>query len=155
LLLSEMPPIKYSPFDHSMRRAFVQMLSEDLDAQRVNFPYWRSVSNEHSLSIGSALGEVENTAEKFAFTVDLSHFKPDEIKVNQSGNELAIEGSHEEKYDEHGTIKRSVVRKYILPEDVNLESLRSSLSDKGHLTIEASKKTAEAAEFRTIPITRE
>ncbi|GMR44511.1 hypothetical protein PMAYCL1PPCAC_14706, partial [Pristionchus mayeri] len=75
---------------------------------------------------------IENTAEKFTVSVDVSHFKPEEVKVNLNGNDLTIEGDHEEKSDEIGTIKR-----FILPEDTNLDSLRSSLSDEGHLTIEA------------------
>lgn len=49
---------------------------------------------------------------------------------------------------------RSFVRKYILPDDANVDSLRSSLNHKGHLTIEAPKKTQSLTQPRAIPITR-
>ncbi|GMT20117.1 hypothetical protein PFISCL1PPCAC_11414, partial [Pristionchus fissidentatus] len=144
----------YSPFNRSLWRAFDQMLNDDVTSRRRLFPYWMDIPSEHSLNLGSALGEIENTPEKFAVSVDVSHFKPDEIKVNLTGNELTIEGKHEEKSDEHGTIQRSFVRKYLLPEDANLESLRSSLSNDGHLSIEAPKKTAALTQSRAIPIGR-
>ncbi|GMS93711.1 hypothetical protein PENTCL1PPCAC_15886, partial [Pristionchus entomophagus] len=152
--LSTMSLIGHSPFDRSVRRAFNQMLNDDFFPHGSHFPYWRNMPNEHSLSHGSALGEVEDTPEKFAVSVDVSHFKPDEIKVNLNGNELTIEGNHEEKSDHHGTIQRSFVRKYILPSDTNLDALRSSLSDKGHLSIEAPKKTQALTQAKAIPITR-
>ncbi|KAF8370987.1 hypothetical protein PRIPAC_80406 [Pristionchus pacificus] len=146
--------IGYTPFDRSLRRAFDHMFDDDFLTHRSLFPYWRNIPHDHSLNLGSALGEVENTSEKFAVSVDVSHFKPEEIKVNLNGNELTIEGDHEEKTDQHGTIKRSFVRKYILPDDANVDSLRSSLNHKGHLTIEAPKKTQSLTQPRAIHITR-
>ncbi|GMS95932.1 hypothetical protein PENTCL1PPCAC_18107, partial [Pristionchus entomophagus] len=151
---SAMSLIGYSPFDHSVRRAFNQILNDDFLPHCSLFPYWRNIPSDHSLNLGPALGEVEDTPEKFAVSVDVSHFKPDEIKVNLNGNELTIEGNHEEKSDHHGTIQRSFVRKYVLPDDTNLDSLRSSLSDNGHLSIEGSKKTQALTQTRAIPITR-
>ncbi|GMS89602.1 hypothetical protein PENTCL1PPCAC_11777 [Pristionchus entomophagus] len=146
--------IGYSPLGRSVLQALDQMLNADLVSSHYLFPYWKTVSNENSLNLGSFLGEIENTPEKFAVSVDVSHFKPDEIKVNLTGNELTIEGNHEEKNDQHGTIQRSFIRKFVLPDDSNLDSLRSSLSNKGHLTIEAPKKTSSIAQSRAIPITR-
>ena len=46
------------------------------------------------------------------------------------------------------------MRKYTLPEDVNLDAIRSAISDKGQLTLEAPKKTAAIEQSRAIPITR-
>ncbi|KAF8375566.1 hypothetical protein PRIPAC_81995, partial [Pristionchus pacificus] len=95
-LLSTMSLIGYTPFDRSLRRAFDHMFDDDFLTHRSLFPYWRNIPHDHSLNLGSALGEVENTSEKFAVSVDVSHFKPEEIKVNLNGNELTIEGDHEE-----------------------------------------------------------
>ncbi|KIH55215.1 hypothetical protein ANCDUO_14632 [Ancylostoma duodenale] len=47
---------------------------------------------------------------------------------------------------------RSFVRKWTLPESVNLEALHTQLSDKGHLCVEAPKTTEQAAQRRNIPI---
>ncbi|GMR42597.1 hypothetical protein PMAYCL1PPCAC_12792, partial [Pristionchus mayeri] len=154
-IYSAMSLIGYTPFVRSILRAFDQMINDDLLSSSLSvFPYWRNVPAEHSLNLGATLGEVRDNSKKFAVSVDVSHFKPDEIKVNLTGNELTIEGNHEEKNDECGTIQRSFVRNYILPDDSNLESLRSTLSDKGHLTIEAPKKTQSLTQSRAIPITR-
>ncbi|GMR54332.1 hypothetical protein PMAYCL1PPCAC_24527 [Pristionchus mayeri] len=95
----------YSPLGRSMNRAFDQMFNDDFFRGGV-CPYWARIPHERSFDLGSALGGVQNTPEKFAVSVDVSHFKPDEIKVNLNGNELTIEGEHEEKTDQHGTIKR-------------------------------------------------
>ncbi|GMR46510.1 hypothetical protein PMAYCL1PPCAC_16705 [Pristionchus mayeri] len=70
--------IGYTPFDRHMRRAFDRMFDDDFYSVH---PYWNRVPAEHSLNLGSALGAVENTNEKFAVNVDVSHFRPDEIKV--------------------------------------------------------------------------
>ncbi|GMS93886.1 hypothetical protein PENTCL1PPCAC_16061, partial [Pristionchus entomophagus] len=118
-----------------------------------HFPYWGNVHHLNSLRYGSPIGEVVNTPEKYAFTVDVSHFKPEEIRANLAGNELTVEGSHDEKTDQHGTIQRSFIRKYTLPDDANLKSIRTYLTPNGHLTIEASKKTNDLVQSSAIPIT--
>lgn len=51
------------------------------------------------------------------------------------------------------TFSRSFVRKWTLPENVNLEAVRTQLSDAGHLSVEAPK-VGEAGQRRTIPIER-
>ena len=148
--------IGYNPFaaDRGMQHMWRDMFDDMRRLERSVYPYWRHIAPENAFNLGSALGEVENTPEKFAVSVDVSHFKPEEIKVNLTGNELTIEGHHEEKNDRHGSVQRSFVRKYTLPEDANLEALRSSLSDQGHLSIEAPKKTQAIEQARAIPITR-
>ena len=139
--------LPFTPFDRSFLRAF-----DDFD--RLVPAYWRRVPEENSLAVGNVLGEVQNTPEKFAVSVDVSHFRPEEVNVNVSGKVLTVEGKHEEKTDAHGSIQRSFIRKYTLPDDTDLESVRSSLSDNGKLTIQAGKKNAALPAARAIPITR-
>ncbi|GMR46322.1 hypothetical protein PMAYCL1PPCAC_16517, partial [Pristionchus mayeri] len=151
LVLPPMSLVRKKPFDRELIRAFDQMFE---DEQRNIFaPCWRGLPSEIALSLGCS-GGVENTREKFAVHVDVSHFEPEEVKVILSGNELTIEGHHEEKSDEYGSMKRSFVRKFHLPEDAHLDSLRSSFSDKGVLSVEAPKKTLEETESRVISIKR-
>ncbi|GMS93195.1 hypothetical protein PENTCL1PPCAC_15370, partial [Pristionchus entomophagus] len=142
-LLVTMSLTRFSPI--SMQHALKQ-------AHRSLSTYWRTVPNEHYLNLGSALVDEEN--EKFAVYVDVSHFKPEEVKVHLNGTELTIEASHGETTDAHGSIQRSFVRKYKLPEDTNLDAVRSSISDVGHLMIEAPKMTKDAQEQAT-PIIRQ
>lgn len=89
---------------------------------------------------------------KFAVELDVSQFHPNELSVNVQGQDLVVEGKHDERTDASGQIERRFVRKFKIPEDVNVESIESHLSDKGVLMVSASKKTAEAAGTRTIPI---
>uniref|UniRef100_A0A1Q3FR08 Putative heat shock protein 27 n=1 Tax=Culex tarsalis TaxID=7177 RepID=A0A1Q3FR08_CULTA len=92
----------------------------------------------------------------FQVSVDVQHFKPEEISVKMNGNYVTVEGKHEEKQDEHGFVSRHFVRKYQLPEGHDLEKVASSLSSDGVLTIKAPRLAlSEApAKERTIPIVR-
>jgi len=47
--------------------------------------------------------------------LDVTHFKPEEISVKVVGNQVTIEGKHEEREDDHGLIQRYFKRTYILP----------------------------------------
>ena len=46
-----------------------------------------------------------NDDKKFVVSLDVSQFKPEELKVHLEGHDLTIEGKQEEK-TEHGFIER-------------------------------------------------
>uniref|UniRef100_A0A0K0CYZ3 Putative Heat Shock Protein n=1 Tax=Angiostrongylus cantonensis TaxID=6313 RepID=A0A0K0CYZ3_ANGCA len=108
----------------------------------------------------SVSGIVDNES-KFAVSIDVSKFKPEHLKVNIDGRCLTIEGK-EELEEENGYSMRSVAtsgvnvaftRQFVLPEDVNLEAIRSSLTDDGKLSVEAPKLTEPLGSAgRSIPI---
>ncbi|XP_013782535.1 protein lethal(2)essential for life-like [Limulus polyphemus] len=100
----------------------------------------RQVSSQAS---SGGLSQVKNDAEKFQVSLDVSHFAPNEINVKTVENCVVIEGKHEEKPDEHGFVSRQFVRRYMLPKEVDPETVKSSLSSDGTLTIEAPKKALE------------
>ena len=52
--------------------------------------------------------------------MDVRGFKPEELEVDVQGRELTIKGDHEERQDSGSRISRTFVRKYTLPEDVNM-----------------------------------
>lgn len=83
--------------------------------------------------------------------MDVSQFRPNELSVNLRERELIIEGHHEERFDQIGTIERHFIRKFIIPEDAQLDTLASDLTDKGVLRVTA-KKAAAAGSMRNIPI---
>ncbi|GMR46511.1 hypothetical protein PMAYCL1PPCAC_16706 [Pristionchus mayeri] len=144
-------------FDLALIHAFGEMFAEEQHGSYT--PYWGGMSSEIENSLGGAIGGVENNKEKFAVKFDVSYFEPEEIKVrrtkvNVNGNDLTIEGDHEEKSVEYGSIKRSFVRTCRLPEDTNRDSLCSSLSDRGRLSVEAPKKTSNETQSRAIPVFR-
>lgn len=82
--------------------------------------------------------------------MNVSQFSPEELSVNLKDRDLVVEGHHEERNDEFGTIERHFVRKYRLPEDAHLENIQSNLSKEGVLQVMAPKKTLTAG--RKIPI---
>ncbi|XP_030756506.1 protein lethal(2)essential for life-like [Sitophilus oryzae] len=91
--------------------------------------------------------------DKFQARLDVQQFKPEEVTVKVTGdNVLTIEGKHEEKPDEHGFISRHFVRRYVLPKNYDIEKVESKLSSDGVLTISAPQIQAEAVEHKTIPV---
>ncbi|VEN59161.1 unnamed protein product [Callosobruchus maculatus] len=89
--------------------------------------------------------------DRFQASIDVQHFKPDEISVKVNENTVGIEGKHEEKHDEHGQIYRHFVRKYKLPADCDKNKVESRLSSDGVLTICAPRLGQKE---QAIPITR-
>ncbi|GMS92793.1 hypothetical protein PENTCL1PPCAC_14968, partial [Pristionchus entomophagus] len=123
-------------------------------AYRHHCPYLGHILNDESQKVGSALGMTLDNPDLFAVSVDVGHFKPNEIKVNQTGYELTVEARHEGICFEGEGIQRAFSRKYTLPDDANLKSVRAYLSADGHLTIEANRKTQEPIQSKAIPILR-
>jgi crystallin alpha B len=72
--------------------------------------------------------------------LDVQQFSPSEITVKTINNTVIVEGKHEEKQDEHGYVSRHFVRRYVLPSDIELNDIVSSLSSDGVLTVTAPKK---------------
>ena len=89
---------------------------------------------------------------QFKVSLDVTHFKPQEINVKTVGNRVIIEGKHDERQDDHGVIQRSFKRTYVLPADVDPESVKSSLSADGVLTISSNRKEMDALEERQIAV---
>ncbi|CAJ0609086.1 unnamed protein product [Cylicocyclus nassatus] len=125
------------------------MMPTERDWFRPIMPYWRDA--DHSvLHVGNETKEVVNDEKKFAVSLDVSQFKPEELKVHLDGRDLTIEGRQEER-TEHGFIERSFTRKWSLPEDCDVDAIQTHLTDVGHLSIEAPK-TGQHTNRRVIPI---
>ncbi|KAK6013772.1 Hsp20/alpha crystallin family protein [Ostertagia ostertagi] len=83
-------------------------------------------------ALAGYLGKVTDDGSKLAISLDVSKFKPDELKVQitPAGHSF---------------------RRWTLPEDVDVEQIRSTLSENGQLAIEVPKPKP-AVTARTIPI---
>ncbi|KAH6941552.1 hypothetical protein HPB50_019565 [Hyalomma asiaticum] len=93
------------------------------------------------------------TPDKFAINVDTRHFTPEEITVKTQDNSVVIHGKHEEKSDDRGCyVKREFTRRYVLPEDVDPESVKCHLKPNGTLALEAPRKNAPKEQPKAIPI---
>lgn len=82
----------------------------------------------------------------------MSQFRPEELSVNVREKELIVEGHHEERSDHAGTIERHFIRKYIIPDDVQMDTIQSELTDTGVLRVKAKKLAVEGPPSRQIPI---
>ena len=91
---------------------------------------------------------------KFAVNLDLSGFRPEEIKVKLHGQELTITGKRRSE-DNGFHWSRDCSRRFLLPNDVDLSSVTSRLSKKGLLTIEASRNPALLPTTRSVEVTIE
>ncbi|EGT39261.1 hypothetical protein CAEBREN_16878 [Caenorhabditis brenneri] len=132
-----------SPFSGS--NALDQLFDEMTGG--VQLPYWRD-ADHNSFNFSDTIGEVVNDDSKFSVQLDVSHFKPEDLKIQLDGRELKIEGTQETR-TEHGYSKRSFSKMILLPEDADLTALKSAISNEGKLQIEAPKK---ANTSRSIPI---
>lgn len=89
----------------------------------------------------------------FQVQLDVQQFKPEEIDVKVVDKYVVVSGKHEEKKDEHGWISRQFVRKYLIPEQCDVEQVKSSLSSDGVLSIMAPRKEQpELQNEKVIPI---
>jgi hypothetical protein len=69
-------------FDEAMRELGQLSDSADrMDDRQVNPYYWMGHNLRDSQTLAQAVGNVENTPEKFAVSVNVSQFRPDELKV--------------------------------------------------------------------------
>uniref|UniRef100_A0A6B0V4T6 Putative heat shock-related protein n=1 Tax=Ixodes ricinus TaxID=34613 RepID=A0A6B0V4T6_IXORI len=97
---------------------------------------------------------VESDPNKFALRVDVRHFAPKEITVKTVDNFVVVHGKHEEKSDETGSyVKREFTRRYVLPEDVDPQTVKSSLSAGGLLAVEAPRKTPKEDPNKPVAVT--
>lgn len=114
------------------------------------FRNWKTTASERDT--GST---VKYDDDEFEANLDVQQFKPEEISVKVTGdNIVTIEGKHEEKPDEHGKIYRHFVRKYVLPKSYDMAKVESKLSSDGVLTITAPRMDAKQVEHKTIPISQ-
>ncbi|XP_050425615.1 protein lethal(2)essential for life-like [Adelges cooleyi] len=109
---------------------------------------WQSIVSRQN----SGMSNISLDDKQVQVILDVQQFTPNEITVKTSEGAVIVEGKHEEKPDEHGFISRHFKRRYLLPNDVDIEKIVSSLSSDGVLTVSAPKKTNEAASERSVPI---
>ena len=90
----------------------------------------------------------------FAVKLNLSGYKPDEIKVQLRGQEVTVTGKQRSEVDDLQW-SRDYHRRILLPDDVDLSSVTSRLSKEGLLTIEAPRDPAFLPSERSLDVTME
>ncbi|XP_039294853.1 alpha-crystallin B chain-like isoform X2 [Nilaparvata lugens] len=102
-------------------------------------------------SINSPLIQEDGDNKCLKLRFDVSQYQPEEIIVKTVDNKLLVHAKHEEKSDSK-SVYREYNREFLLPKGTNPESIKSSLSKDGVLTVEAPLPALGAPE-KLIPIT--
>uniref|UniRef100_A0A8R1XYS6 SHSP domain-containing protein n=1 Tax=Onchocerca volvulus TaxID=6282 RepID=A0A8R1XYS6_ONCVO len=89
----------------------------------------------------------------FYVQMDLSQFRPDDLKVSVANSYIIVEARHGEREDEFGLVERLLIRKFPLPSNVPADAVTSNLTADGHLSVTAnSPRQKDDGGARTIPI---
>ncbi|KAG8039170.1 hypothetical protein G9C98_003477 [Cotesia typhae] len=83
---------------------------------------------------------VKADKDSFHVSLDVQQFAPEEINVKVVDRSVVVEGKHEEKQDEHGFISRQFTRRYLIPEQCDIDHVSSKLSSDGVLSITVPRK---------------
>ncbi|XP_011631057.1 heat shock protein beta-1 isoform X2 [Pogonomyrmex barbatus] len=120
----------------------------------------QSTQNSSSLSpqhdhawldgLNSPLIQDEGDSKMLKLRFDVSQYTPEEIVVKTVDNKLLVHAKHEEK-TESKSVYREYNREFLLPKGTNPESIKSSLSKDGVLTVEAPLPAIGSGE-KLIPI---
>lgn len=114
--------------------------------------YWNQWKSKLTAEMDKG-AKITSDKDKYLVSVDVQQFAPEEITVRTFGRQIVIEGKHEEKQDEHGYISRNFIRKYVLPDDLRMEDVSSTISSDGVLSISVPKTVpAITGNERLIPI---
>ena len=86
--------------------------------------------------------------------LDLRGFKAEDIKVQLRGRELTVTGKHKSE-DQGFYFSRDYSHRVLLPDDADLGSVTSRLSEEGLLIIEASRDPALLPKERNLDVSME
>lgn len=100
--------------------------------------------------LNSPLIQEDGSSKCLKLRFDVSQYAPEEIVVKTVDNKLLVHAKHEEK-TESKSVYREYNREFLLPKGTNPESIKSSLSKDGVLTVEAPLPALGAGETM-IPI---
>jgi HSP20 family molecular chaperone IbpA len=97
---------------------------------------------------------IDNTGNSYKMNIDVSGFKPEDIKVSLKDRVLTIEAKMEQKSEDGSRLYQEVSKTYTLPDNVELENLKSLLTNDGVLAIEAPLAIQDEMKPKEIPINR-
>lgn len=134
-------------FDSEMRKMEEEMAKfrHELMSREANFFESTSSANSALTSrpkqnyisdISSPLIQEDGDSKVLKLRFDVSQYAPEEIVVKTVDQKLLVHAKHEEKSDTK-SVYREYNREFLLPKGVNPESIRSSLSKDGVLTVDA------------------
>lgn len=91
-------------------------------------------------------------AKGFTALVDVHLFEPKEISVKTIDHTIIVECRHDSKEDGHGYVERKFVRKFNLPNEYDMSTVKSTLSKDGILQLEVPKSGSQLIEERHVEV---
>lgn len=82
----------------------------------------------------------------FSAFVDIHFFDPKEVSVKTINHTIVVECKHDSREDGHGYVERRFVRKFTLPNEYDMSTVKSTLSKDGILQLEAPKPALQGEE---------
>lgn len=135
---------------------FGMAMRPDLSLEELLYPYDKLLRNRDLLSLyyrpaeellrlaaisnDRGISGMRIADGKMQVTLDVRQFKPEEVEVKVVGKYIVVKGNHEEKLDESGLVSRQFVRRYAIPDTVDVEQIKSTISSDGVLMIQAPLK---------------
>lgn len=117
--------------------------SRDRRPSKTPLLYYRPWGELLRSSEGGGTSTVQADKDKFHVILDVQQFKPEEINVKVVDKCVVVEAKHGEKQDDHSWVSRQFVRKYLIPEQCDIDQVTSTLSSDGVLSITAPRKDKE------------
>ncbi|XP_034236840.1 alpha-crystallin B chain-like [Thrips palmi] len=146
----------------SLRPGVVRLVDASAPEQRERAVRRQSYPGRPSILqlLKRELGEMsrpDDGKNAFIVNVDVQDYRPEELSVQVTKDDgyVVVEGSHEERPDEHGLVRRQFTRRYKLPDGVDPDSIKSKLTADGVLQVSAPLKALPAPDerVRQVPIT--
>jgi HSP20 family molecular chaperone IbpA len=88
----------------------------------------------------------------FSALVDVHQFEPREVSVKTIDHLIVVECKHDSREDGHGYVERRFVRKFSLPNEYDMTTVKSTLTKDGILHLEVPKPKPQGEE-RHVEIT--
>uniref|UniRef100_A0A914D742 SHSP domain-containing protein n=1 Tax=Acrobeloides nanus TaxID=290746 RepID=A0A914D742_9BILA len=143
-------PIYRPPTDAATHHSYRPSITTPIEPQvkHSRGPSLITTSRPGSPQPVAGAGDIQNTEEGFTIHLDVKHFEPKDIKVSLVGNTLTVTGDRiEDDPTSEQTLKRSFSRKYAIPDDIRLETVKSFMTDNGFLIIRGNRKTWKETEI--------
>lgn len=142
-----------SPLSSSFNQQSQQQIQKQQQQQSSSL-----VKRQTSEGVGSWINDLDSPlvqdssdGKVLKLRFDVTQYAPEEIVVKTVDNKLQVNAKHEEN-SENRSVFREYKREFLLPQGVNPEAIRSSLSKDGVLTVEAPLPAIEDNRERKIPI---
>lgn len=87
----------------------------------------------------------------FNYTVNVSGFRPEELKVDLEGDDLVVKGDHQEVHGDE-SVHRTFARRVKLPSGSCKETIKCDIDEHGRLAIVGKKAPIPESHRRSLPI---